>query len=74
MNDIKTLESYISNGCYFSMHDWEISQRKYDNAISTKAAHVRQYIELSNKWGKVEVLDGLNNITSVGLCLYRYLG
>lgn len=74
LNDIKKLESYINPGCYFSMHDWEISQRKYDNAISVKAANIRPYIELSNKWQKIEVLDGVHSNESVGLCLYKYLG
>lgn len=73
MDDINILENYITNTCYFSMHDWEISTRKYDNAISTKAAYIRPYMESSNKWQKIEVLDGINSCESVGLCLYKYI-
>lgn len=74
LDDIKKLEEYIDIGCYFSMHDWETSPRKYDNGLSTKAASIRPYMESSKKWEKVEVLDGINSADSVGLCLYRYTG
>ena len=74
LNDFKKMEEYIDKDCYFSMHDWEIEPRKYDNAISTKALYLRPYIESSNRWEKIEVLDGLNNNNSVGLCLYKFLG
>lgn len=73
LDDIKVLEGYITNTCYFSMHDWEVSVRKYDNDISTKAAYIRPYIESSNRWEKVEVLDGIDSCESVGLCLYKYI-
>lgn len=72
LNDIKLLENFIDAGCYFAMHDWEICQRKYDNAVSQNSLYIRQYIENSNVWEKVEVLDGKDYDTSVGLCLYKY--
>lgn len=73
LDDIKKLEEYIEVGCYFSMHDWETSQRKYDNGVSTKSTSIRPYMESSEKWEKIEVLDGINSADSVGLCLYRYI-
>ncbi len=73
MEDIAVLEDgVIQPGCYFSMHDWEVTPRKYDSGLSTKAAKIRPYIEKSNRWEKIEVLDGLNSDQTVGLCLYRY--
>jgi hypothetical protein len=80
MDDIKVLEKYIEDGCLFSMHDWEYTQRKMDNGISTKSLYIRPYMEQSNKWSKIEVLSGMEKncegseeIDSVGLCLYRYV-
>lgn len=75
MNDIRVLEDYISPGCYFSMHDWETTPRKYDNGLSTKAALIRPYMEHNPSiWEPIEVLDGINSDQSVGLCLYKFLG
>lgn len=75
MNDILSLEKYIKPGCYFSMHDWEVSSRKYDGQTSTKSLKIRQYFESSPSiWKPIEVLDGVNSFDSVGLCLYKFLG
>jgi hypothetical protein len=82
MQDILELEDYVSPGCYFSMHDWEITQRGFDNAISSKALLIRPYIEKSNKWKLIKQLSGLKKNSmandyaydSVGLCLYQFTG
>lgn len=82
IQDMIELENYISPGCYFSMHDWEINQRGFDKAISSKALLVRPYIEESSKWKLIKLLSGLeknstiNNFKydSVGLCLYQFVG
>jgi len=74
LNDFKLLETYIEPNCFFSMHDWEIEQRKRDGVVSQKSLHIRQYIENSNSWEKIEILDGLNYNNSVGLCLYKFKG
>lgn len=74
INDIKILEKYIKPGCYFSMHDWEIQKRKYDNGISTKSLLIRPYIENSSSWKEIEILEGIESDKSVGLCLYMFLG
>ena len=80
ISDMIKLENYIKPGCYFSMHDWEISSRGYDGATSTKASLIRPYIEGSNKWKLIEKLSGLEKNSSdnsyqydsVGLCLYQF--
>lgn len=74
IEDIKVLEEYIQPGCYFSMHDWEIEKRMFDNAISIKAAKIRPYMESNPLWEEIEVLDGVTKSDSVGLCLYKFLG
>jgi len=74
MEDIKILENYIQPECYFSMHDWELEKRKYDNGISTKAKKIRPYMENSSLWKPIEVLEGIESDQSVGLCLYKFLG
>jgi hypothetical protein len=73
LDNINRLEEYIDIGCYFSMHDWEISQRKLDGGISTKSLYIREYIEKSDRWEKIEVLDGITLSESVGFCLYKFL-
>lgn len=72
MGDILILEKHIAPGTKFSMHDWEISQRIYDNVVSTKAQYIRPYMEQSNKWKLLHQLE--NSYESVGLCLYEFLG
>lgn len=74
LDDIKKLEDYIKPGCYFSMHDWEITTRKLDGGLSTKSLYIREYIEKSDRWEEIEVLDGINSSQSVGFCLYKFLG
>jgi hypothetical protein len=75
MRDIICLENYIQPGCYFSMHDWEVVHRKYDNQISTKSLKIRQYIEFNSLvWQPIEILEGIQSSDSVGLCLYKFLG
>lgn len=74
LDDIKKLENYISPGCYFSMHDWEVTPRKLDGATAKKALYIRSYIENSEIWEEIEVLEGLTNTQSVGFCLYKFLG
>jgi cephalosporin hydroxylase len=74
LNDIKKLEDYIESGCYFSMHDWEVKKRLLDGGISTKSLLIRTYIESSERWEEVEVLDGIESRNSVGFCLYKFLG
>lgn len=74
LNDIQKLEKYIKPGCYFSMHDWEIEKRKYDNATSTKAKYIRPYIEQNPCWELIEYMEGINSNESVGICLYKFLG
>lgn len=75
MNDILLLEKYIKPGCYFTMHDWEISARKYDGGTSTKALKIREYFESSpSVWKPIEILEGINSTDSVGLCLYKFFG
>ena len=84
LDDLAKLEDYIEIGCYFSMHDWEYTQRPYDNGTSNKASMIRPYIENSDRWEKVEILSGLtvnsdyyifeeSNTDSVGFCLYRFV-
>lgn len=80
MNDIKKLEPYIKNGTYFSMHDWHFGARNYDGASSSKSDKIKPYIENSEPWEEIEVLlankknnkTGLEEVDSVGLCLYKY--
>lgn len=80
LNDIKTLEKYITNKTLFSMHDWHIGIRGYDSALSTKAYKIKGYIEQSHKWKLIDILyaDKKNSnfdsmpYDSVGLCLYEY--
>jgi hypothetical protein len=75
MRDIISLESYIEPGCYFSMHDWEITPRKYDGQTSTKSLIIRQYMESNSLvWKPIEILEGVQSSDSVGLCLYEFLG
>jgi hypothetical protein len=82
IEDIKILESHIKPGTYFSMHDWEIVQRGYDNGISIKAKKIRPYMEESQKWKLIEIFSGIKKnsnydnspFDSVGLCLYYYNG
>lgn len=73
-HDIQKLEKYIQPGCYFSMHDWEIEKRKYDNATSTKAKYIRPYLEQSTLWELIDSMEGINSSESVGFCLYKFLG
>jgi len=81
VNDLMILENYINPGCYFSMHDWEIKKRGFDGATSTKALHIRPYMQSSSKWKLIEQLSGLeknsqdnDGYDSVGLCLYEFVG
>ena len=81
LTDLIKLENYIKPGCYFSMHDWEIEKRGFDGAISTKALHIRPYIENSSRWKLIHQLSGLeknskdnDGYDSVGLCLYQFIG
>ena len=85
IDDIQKLEKHLKSGFLFSMHDWEIIPRNYDNQRSFKSAKIRPYIENSEWWEKIEVLSGLEinsnyytypdkNCDSVGLCLYKFLG
>ena len=87
LEDLKILETHIKPGCLFSMHDWDLNTRLYDNARSIKSSKVRPYIESSPLWEYVEVLSGTvlnsaflvtnnngNICDSVGLCLYRFKG
>jgi hypothetical protein len=78
-NDIIFLESYIDDGTYFCMHDWD-HYRPYDKNYSTKSIKIREYLENSDKWILIEQLhsDKKNSdfnddeFDSVGLCLYKY--
>ena len=78
-NDIKFLETYIEDGTYFSMHDWDLD-RPYDGGQSTKAVKIREYFENSNNWVLIEQLhSNIKNsdfddkeYDSVGLCLYKF--
>ena len=80
LNDIKELEKHITDGTYFSMHDWDTCVRKYDNGVSIKSLLIREYIEKSENWELVECLSSeIKNseyddmeFDSVGLCLYKY--
>ena len=79
-DDLMVLEPYLKSGCYFSMHDWEITKRGYDGATSTKAALIRPYLENSSKWKLIQKLSGIEKNSnsnkelydSVGLCLYKF--
>jgi hypothetical protein len=78
-NNIKTLETYIEDGTYFSMHDWDL-YRPYDGGTSVKSVKIREYFENSNNWILIEQLhsDIKNSdfddkeYDSVGLCLYKF--
>lgn len=83
LQDILKLENYLKDGCLFSMHDWETTQRNYDKGYSIKCSKIRPYMENSEKWEEVEILSGLKvnsdyhvyddrNADSVGLSLYKY--
>lgn len=72
LDDIQELETFIQPGTKFSMHDWCTEERVYDKGISTKAKLIRPYMEQSDKWKLIEVLD--NSAASVGLCLYEFIG
>lgn len=72
MNDILSLEPFISPGTKFSMHDWEIMPRVYDNMVSVKSQYIRPYMEQSKKWKLLHQLE--NSHESVGLCLYEFVG
>ena len=82
LDDLLTLEKYITKNTFFSMHDWHIGTRNYDFAISTKSYKIKPYIENSNKWKQLQVLNAniknsnFDNMLydSVGLCLYKYIG
>ena len=82
IEDIKKLENYISPNTLFSMHDWHKGIRYYDSASSSKTDLIKPYMEQSNKWKAIEVLQAneKNSIIfddkydSVGLCLYQYMG
>ena len=78
-DDIKTLENFIDDGTYFSMHDWDL-YRPYDGGKSTKAVKIREYFENSENWVLIEQLNSdIKNsdfddkpYDSVGLCLYKF--
>jgi hypothetical protein len=78
-NDIKFLETYIEDGTYFSMHDWDL-YRPYDGSQSVKSVKIREYFENSNNWELIEQLhSNIKNsdfdnkeYDSVGLCLYKF--
>jgi cephalosporin hydroxylase len=78
-NDIKFLETYIEDGTYFSMHDWDL-YRPYDGSQSVKSVKIREYFENSNNWDLIEQLhSNIKNsdfddkeYDSVGLCLYKF--
>ena len=63
-----------------SMHDLHFSSRNYDGASSSKSDKIKPYIENSEPWEEIEVLlankknnkTGLEEVDSVGLCLYKY--
>lgn len=82
LSDLLELERYISVNTLFCMHDWHIGIRGYDLATSTKCYKIKPYIENSNKWSLIELLDANkknsdfdnNKYDSVGLCLYQYKG
>ena len=80
LNDFKRIESLVKVGCFFSAHDWEVSERLYDGHVCNKNAYLRPYIEASNDWVCIDILSGLeinsdyhitNDADSVGLCLYK---
>lgn len=62
LQDIQTLESHITSGTHFAMHDWYFE----------KAQLIRPYIMHSDRWSEIEVLK--KSEKSVGLCLYEFLG
>jgi hypothetical protein len=80
LNDLLTLEQYIKDGTYFSMHDWHFGTRGYDGACSIKSNKIKPYMESSKQWELIEVLHGdrknsnFDNslFDSVGLCLYEF--
>jgi hypothetical protein len=74
LNDFKVLEEYVKFGTVFSMHDWCITTRKYDNGISTKSLFLKPYIENSNSWVLIDEFFGekyIDGEESVGLCFYK---
>jgi hypothetical protein len=78
--DIKILETYIEDGTYFSMHDWDL-YRPYDGGQSVKSVKIREYFENSDNWILIEQLhSNIKNsdfddyeYDSVGLCLYKFI-
>lgn len=82
LSDLLELEKYITVNTLFCMHDWHMGIRNYDLAISTKCYNVKPYIENSNKWTLIELLNANEKNSdfdntkydSVGLCLYQYKG
>lgn len=69
LNDFKQLENYVQIGTKFACHDWATEQRIYDNGYSTKALHLRPYLEANKNWKLINELKNSNE--SVGLCLYE---
>lgn len=80
LDDIRTLESLLADGCMFAMHDWEQAGGRNAKIVSIKAQRIRPYMEHSPLWQEVELLHGhrknvwwtKGRFDSVGLCLYRF--
>lgn len=74
LNDFKEIDKYLEIGTIFSMHDWCLSVRKYDNGFSTKAKLIKPYINSLDSWELLEEFSGEDYIAgeeSVGLCFYK---
>lgn len=80
LEDIQSLESDLEDGCLFAMHDWEQVGGVNPRIVSIKAQRVRPYLENSQHWTMLELLDGHNKnvwwtkgkFDSVGLCLFQF--
>lgn len=74
LEDFKIIDEYVEVGTIFSMHDWCLNKRKFDNGYSTKAELLKPYINSLSYWELLEETDGENyneNEESVGLCFYK---
>ncbi len=74
LDDFKKIDKFLDVNTVFSMHDWCLSKRKFDNGFSTKAELIKPYINSLTNWKLLEETDGENynsNEESVGLCFYK---
>jgi hypothetical protein len=74
LNDFKELENYVKVNTIFSMHDWCLTKRKFDNGHSIKSLKIKPYINSLSNWELIEELSGDNyneGNESVGLCIYK---